>query len=225
MPPTCPKSRGIRSSYPHIWRQLDENTVQSHIWFFPAQRESSLVKCPYCDNEKTRVIDTSHDARGGTRRRRVCDKCGERFSLLRAPHPGHADVGEKDGTREEVLADKLMAGHQGGSCQAAAAFAADIERIAGEVEAELQQSGKAEVSSHMAGDLVIKKLKDLDEVAYIRYATVYLGFDDLESIRKEIDRLPGKSLTAVGSAQTPFSQKTKHSYAFQNHAVENKIVR
>ena len=188
MPPTCTKSRGIRSSYPHIWRQLDENTVQSHIWFFPAQRESSLVKCPYCDNEKTRVIDTSHDARGGTRRRRVCDKCGERFSSYERPILATPMLVKQDGTREEFSRDKLMAGIKV-ACAKRPVAAADIERIAGEVEAELQQSGKAEVSSHMAGDLVIKKLKDLDEVAYIRYATVYLGFDDLESIRKEIDRL------------------------------------
>jgi transcriptional repressor NrdR len=95
---------------------------------------------------------------------------------------------KQDGTREEFSRDKLMGGIKV-ACAKRPVAAADIERIAGEVEAELQQLGKAEVHSHMAGDLVIKKLKDLDEVAYIRYATVYLGFDDLESIRKEIDRL------------------------------------
>lgn len=146
------------------------------------------MKCPYCDNEKTRVIDTSHDVRGGTRRRRVCDKCGERFSSYERPILATPMLVKQDGTREEFSRDKLMAGIKV-ACAKRPVAAADIERIAGEVEAELQQSGKAEVSSHMAGDLVIKKLKDLDEVAYIRYATVYLGFDDLESIRKEIDRL------------------------------------
>ena len=70
--------------------------------------------------------------------------------------------------------------------------AADVERIAGEIEAELQQLGRAEVRSRYVGDLAIKKLKELDEVAYIRYAIVYLGLDDLESIRSEIDRLLGE---------------------------------
>ena len=146
------------------------------------------MKCPYCNNHKTRVIDTSHDARGGTRRRRVCDKCKERFSSYERPILATPMLVKQDGTREEFSREKLMGGIKV-ACAKRPVAAADIERIAGEVEAELQQSGKAEVSSHMAGDLVIKKLKSLDEVAYIRYATVYLGFDDLESIRKEIDRL------------------------------------
>jgi transcriptional repressor NrdR len=95
---------------------------------------------------------------------------------------------KQDGTREEFSREKLMAGIRL-SCAKRPVAAADIERIAGEVEAELQQMGKAEVDSHIVGDSVIEKLKGLDEVAYIRYATVYLGLDDLESIRKEIDRL------------------------------------
>ncbi len=75
------------------------------------------------------------------------------------------------------------------ACAKRPVAAADIERIAGEVEAELQQLGKAEVSSKFVGDSVIEKLKELDEVAYIRYVTVYMNLDDLEAIRKEIDRL------------------------------------
>jgi transcriptional repressor NrdR len=67
--------------------------------------------------------------------------------------------------------------------------AADIDRVAGEVEAELQMLGKSEVKSRVVGDKVIAKLKELDEVAYIRFAIVYLRLDDLESIRNEIDRL------------------------------------
>ncbi|MCP4416921.1 MAG: transcriptional repressor NrdR [Chloroflexi bacterium] len=146
------------------------------------------MKCPYCDNKKTRVIDTSHDTRGGTRRRRVCDNCRERFSSYERPILATPMLVKQDGTREEFSRDKLMAGIKV-ACAKRPVAAEDIERIAGEVEAELQQLGKAEVKSHVAGDRVIKKLKNLDEVAYIRYATVYLGFDDLESIRKEIDRL------------------------------------
>lgn len=146
------------------------------------------MKCPYCHHLKTRVIDTNHDARGGTRRRRVCDHCGERFSSYERPILATPMLVKQDGTREEFSREKLMAGIRL-SCAKRPVAAADIERIAGEVEAELQQMGKAEVDSHIVGDSVIEKLKGLDEVAYIRYATVYLGLDDLESIRKEIDRL------------------------------------
>lgn len=146
------------------------------------------MKCPYCDHVKTRVIDTNHDARGGTRRRRVCDQCKQRFSSYERPILATPLLVKQDGTREEFSRDKLMAGIRL-ACAKRPVGAADIERIAGEVEAELQQINKAEVSSRIVGDTVMVKLKDLDHVAYIRYATVYLGLDDLESIRLEIDRL------------------------------------
>ncbi len=146
------------------------------------------MKCPYCDHPKTRVIDTNHDTRGGTRRRRVCDHCRERFSSYERPILATPLLVKQDGTREEFSRDKLIAGIKV-ACTKRPVAAEDMERIAGEVEAELQQLGKAEVNSHIVGDSVIEKMKGIDEVAYIRYATVYLGLDDLDSIRKEIDRI------------------------------------
>ena len=146
------------------------------------------MKCPYCDHEKTRVIDTSHDTRGGTRRRRVCDKCQQRFSSYERPILATPLLIKKDGTREEFSREKVLAGVRV-ACAKRPVAAKDIERIIGEVEVELQQMGRAEVNSRLVGDKIIQKLKVLDEVAYIRYAIVYLGLDDLESIRTEIDRL------------------------------------
>jgi len=146
------------------------------------------MKCPYCDHGKTRVIDTSHDTRGGTRRRRVCDKCQQRFSSYERPILATPLLVKKDGTREEFSRDKVLAGIRV-ACAKRPVAAEDIDRIIGEVEAELQQMGRSEVNSRLVGDKIIKKLKALDEVAYIRYAIVYLGLDDLESIRTEIDRL------------------------------------
>jgi len=146
------------------------------------------VKCPYCSNKKTRVIDTSHDARGGTRRRRVCDKCDRRFSSYERPILATPLLVKRDNTREEFDRDKLIGGLRV-SCAKRPVAASDIDRIAGEIEAELQQMGRSEVPSKLVGDKVISKLKELDEVAYIRYAIVYLQLDDLESIRHEIDRL------------------------------------
>jgi len=137
------------------------------------------------------VIDTSHDGRGGIRRRRVCSQCDQRFSTYERPILATPLIIKKDGTREEFSRDKLIAGLRI-SCAKRPVSAADIERIVGEVEAELQHLGKAEVDSRLVGDKVIRGLKDLDEVAYIRYAIVYLGLDDLESIRGEIDRLLGE---------------------------------
>ena len=146
------------------------------------------MKCPYCDHKKTRVLDTSHDVRGGTRRRRVCDKCQQRFSSYERPILATPLLIKKDGTREEFSREKVLAGVRV-ACAKRPVAAKDIERIIGEVEAELQQMGRAEVNSRLVGDKIIKKLKNLDEVAYIRYAIVYLGLGDLESIRTEFDRL------------------------------------
>ncbi|MCB8944693.1 MAG: transcriptional repressor NrdR [Ardenticatenaceae bacterium] len=146
------------------------------------------MKCPYCDHSKTRVIDTSHDVRGGTRRRRICDNCDQRFSSYERPILATPLLIKRDGTREEFSREKLLAGLKV-ACAKRPISAADIDRIAGEVEAELQMIGKSEVRSRVVGDKVIVKLKELDEVAYIRFAIVYLRLDDLESIRNEIDRL------------------------------------
>jgi len=149
------------------------------------------MKCPYCGHKKTRVIDTSHDDQGGTRRRRECEGCGERFSSYERPLLATPMLIKKDKTRETFSRDKLIAGLQV-ACAKRPIGAADIERMAGEVEADLQQMGRSEVPSRTVGDLAIKKLKERDEVAYIRYAIVYLGLHDLESIRSEIDRLLGE---------------------------------
>lgn len=146
------------------------------------------MQCPYCQHEKTRVIDTSHDRRGGIRRRRVCVECDRRFSTYERAILATPLLVKKDGSREEFSRDKLISGLRV-SCAKRPVAAADIERIAGEVEAELQQLGRSEVPSRFVGDKVINKLKELDEVAYIRYAIVYLQLDDLESIQKEIQRL------------------------------------
>ena len=146
------------------------------------------MKCPYCEHEKTRVIDTSHDTRGGIRRRRVCVHCNQRFSTYERAVLATPLLVKRDGTREEFSRDKLMAGIRV-ACAKRPVAAIDIERMVGEIEAALQQMGKAEITSRLVGDQVIKQLKNLDEVAYIRYAIVYLRLDDLESVRTEIDQL------------------------------------
>jgi transcriptional repressor NrdR len=146
------------------------------------------MRCPYCEGEETRVIDTSHDARGGVRRRRECMVCEQRFStyeraILTAPL-----IIKEDGTREEFDRDKLLHGIRI-ACAKRPVSAADIERLGGEIEARLESMGKEEISSRIVGDMAIAGLKELDHVAYIRYAIVYLGLDDLQSVRDEINHL------------------------------------
>ena len=150
--------------------------------------------CPYCKKQQTRVIDTSHDTRGGIRRRRECMNCQERFSTYERAIITHPLVIKQDGTREEYDRDKLLRGIRL-ACVKRPVAVSSIDRLIGEIESKLQSAGKAEVPSRVIGDMAIKGLKDLDHIAYVRYAIVYLQLGDLQAIRTEIDHLldtPGR---------------------------------
>jgi len=146
------------------------------------------MRCPYCQHDDSKVLDTSHDSHGGIRRRRECLKCGQRFSSYERPILATPLIVKQDGTREEFDREKLARGVRI-ACAKRPVSAADIERMLGQVETQLQKMGKSEVSSRVVGDLVINGLKELDQIAYIRYAIVYLRLDDLHALRNEIDRL------------------------------------
>jgi transcriptional repressor NrdR len=146
------------------------------------------MHCPYCQFDRSRVVDTSHDSRGGIRRRRECERCRQRFSTYERPILATPLIVKQDGTREEFDRDKLVRGIRI-SCAKRPVSAADIDRLVGEIESKLQGMGREEVSSRVVGDMVINGLRELDQIAYIRYAIVYLGFDDLKAIREEINRL------------------------------------
>lgn len=146
------------------------------------------MRCPYCQHLESKVIDTSHDTRGGVRRRRECEQCRQRFSTYERPILATPLMIKQDGTREEFDREKLTRGIRI-ACAKRPVSAADIERLIGEIESALQRMGRAEVSSRVVGDMVIAGLKDMDQIAYIRYAIVYLHLDDLRSIRQEIDHL------------------------------------
>ena len=144
--------------------------------------------CPYCQHDQSKVLDTTHDSRGGVRRRRECENCHQRFSTYERPILATPLLIKKDGTREEFDREKMARGIRI-ACAKRPVSAADIERLVGEIESSLQRMGRAEVSVRVVGDMVIAGLKKLDQIAYIRYAIVYLHLDDLHAIRKEIDRL------------------------------------
>jgi transcriptional repressor NrdR len=144
------------------------------------------MKCPYCGHDKTRVVDTTADSRGGIRRRRECPDCRQRFSSYERVVLT-AMLVKKDGTREEFDREKLIRAIRV-ACAKRPVASADIERLAGEIESTLQQMSRSEVSSRVVGDMVLEGLRQLDDLAYIRYAIVYLELDDLAALRREIDR-------------------------------------
>lgn len=145
------------------------------------------MKCPYCGDNRTQVIATDHDARG-IRRRRECRACKERFTTLERAILTTPLVIKRDGRREEFDRDKLLSGLRI-SCARRPVSADSLERLVDSVEERIRKTGRAEVPSRTIGDLVIAELRELDPVSYIRYAIVYLGLEDLEAVRTEINRL------------------------------------
>lgn len=146
------------------------------------------MRCPYCQHDQSNVLDTTHDARGGVRRRRECEHCKKRFSTYERPILNAPLIVKKDGTREEFSRDKLTEGIRM-ACSKRPVSASQIEALVAEIESSLQQLGRAEVSSRIVGDMAINGLKKLDQIAYIRFAIVYLQMSDLHQIRDEIDSL------------------------------------
>lgn len=146
------------------------------------------MRCPHCESENTHVIDTTHDTRGGVRRRRECESCKQRFSTYERAIQATPLIIKKDNSREEFDREKLLQGVRL-ACSKRPVSAAEIERLAGEVETGLQHMNKQEVPSRVIGDLVISGLKDLDHVAYIRYAIVYLPLNNLRDVQKEVNLL------------------------------------
>jgi transcriptional repressor NrdR len=146
------------------------------------------MRCPFCSHDDSKVIDTTHDARGGVRRRRECESCHQRFSTYERAILSTPLIIKQDGSREEFDREKLKRGIRI-ACTKRPVSAEDIDRLAGEVESDLESLGKSEVTSRFIGDKVINRLKQIDLIAYIRYASVYLKLGDLRAIRDEIDHL------------------------------------
>jgi transcriptional repressor NrdR len=145
------------------------------------------MQCPYCGSAALKVLDTT-DTKTGIRRRRECSHCEQRFTTYERPLSATPVLIKSDGNREEFDREKLKRGIWN-ACAKRPIPAAEIDKLANHVETYLQALGRPEVSSHVVGDLVIQGLKDLDSIAYIRYAIVYLGLDNLLSVRSEIDKL------------------------------------
>lgn len=145
--------------------------------------------CPFCSNEFTRVVDKREGESGKvTRRRRECQKCTRRFTTFERAETLDLLVVKKDGKREAFDRIKLRSGIFK-ACEKRPVSAGDIEKAIDEIESELRKEGIGEVSSKKIGNLVIKKIKKLDEVAYIRFASVYRQFTDLGDFEKELAKL------------------------------------
>jgi len=157
------------------------------------------MKCPYCESEDSNVID-SRDVNEGVRRRRQCLECDSRFTTYERVLPGSLFVVKKDQRREEFSKSKLLVGIRK-ACEKRPLPAGAIDKMAEDIEAELYQIGRAEINSTTIGDMVMERLKEVDNIAYIRFASVYRDFTDITDLKQEIDTLVGNSETIHASEQ------------------------
>ncbi|MDR1299596.1 MAG: transcriptional regulator NrdR [Oscillospiraceae bacterium] len=147
------------------------------------------MKCPYCGVSDSRVIDSRPAEEGSTiRRRRECSACQRRFTTFETVEQVPLVVIKKDGSRQTFDRMKLL-GSMLRACEKRTVSLSDLEAASAEIEQELQNSLEREISSSKIGELVMDKLKRLDEVAYVRFASVYRQFRDINSFMEELHKL------------------------------------
>lgn len=146
------------------------------------------MKCPYCMAQESKVIDKRDSDQTSTRRRRECLLCHKRFTTYERVELVELTVVKKDGRRETFNPDKLRAGVLR-ACEKRPIARSVVDELVDSVMAEIRGSGNPEISSHALGDLVMARLKNLDQVAYIRFASVYRSFADLVSFQEEVQQL------------------------------------
>ena len=147
------------------------------------------MKCPYCSFEESKVIDSRPTDEGERiRRRRECLKCQKRFTTYEIIESLPIIVIKKEKSREVFNRDKLINGMLK-ACEKRPVSINDIERAVDDIEVKLQNSLDREVTSDAIGELVMEKLKELDEVAYVRFASVYRQFKDLSTFMEELNKL------------------------------------
>ena len=147
------------------------------------------MKCPFCGDTESKVVDSRHSEDGNSiRRRRECTKCGKRFTTYEIIETVPLIVVKKDGTRESFDRVKLFNGLLR-ACEKRPVPVEVIEKAVTDIESQLQNSLEKEITSGKIGELAMEKLKDIDEVAYVRFASVYRQFKDVSTFVDEVTKL------------------------------------
>lgn len=147
------------------------------------------MKCPYCGYAESKVIDSRPADEGSSiRRRRECLSCRKRFTTYETVESLPMVVVKKDGSRQSFDRRKLLGGMIR-ACEKRPVPVAELERVSEEIEQEVQNSMEREVSTQKIGEMVMERLKKIDEVAYVRFASVYRQFKDIDTFMKELNKL------------------------------------
>ena len=146
------------------------------------------MKCPYCGFSESKVVDSRPADEGSIRRRRECLQCERRFTTYETVESLPMVVIKKDGSRQSFDRSKVLRGIQR-SCEKRPVPVAEMERMTTEIEQELQNNLEREISTELVGEMVMDKLKKADEVAYVRFASVYRQFKDINTFMSELNKL------------------------------------
>ena len=147
------------------------------------------MKCPFCGHENTRVIDSRPaDDNNSIRRRRLCDDCGKRFTTYEKVETIPLIVIKKDNNREQYDRSKIEAGVLR-ACHKRPISAEQITKLIDEVEVEVFNREEKEIASSVIGEILMDKIKDLDAVAYVRFASVYREFKDVNTFMNELKKI------------------------------------
>ena len=147
------------------------------------------MKCPFCGYSESKVIDSRPaDENSSIRRRRECLSCGKRFTTYETVESLPMVVVKKDGSRQSFDRRKVLGGMIR-ACEKRPVPLADLEKIAEEIEQDLQNPMEREVSTETIGEKVMERLRNVDQVAYVRFASVYRQFKDIDTFMKELNKL------------------------------------
>jgi transcriptional repressor NrdR len=147
------------------------------------------MRCPYCTNEDTKVVD-SRQVEAQIRRRRECEKCEKRFTTFERVESAELYIIKKNGSRQPFDSEKLRISIRK-ACEKRPISLSQIEKMVDDIEAKLRNEDSIEIRSSRVGNLVMQKLRKADPVAYIRFASVYQDFGDLEAFEEMISKLKG----------------------------------
>jgi transcriptional repressor NrdR len=143
----------------------------------------SNMRCPYCNAENSKTLETRDSPENNTRRRRECVSCGKRFTTYEYVETVELMVRKKDGKLERFDVNKIIRGLQK-ACEKRPVTMSQINELASQVRSDLMLKGTEEIASREIGDLIIKYLKNVDRIAYIRFASVYKQFEEPEDFRQ-----------------------------------------
>ena len=150
------------------------------------------MRCPRCNETGTRVIDSRDlEAESTIRRRRECETCAYRFTTYERPEGARLTVLKRDGSRQEFDRNKLQAGLLK-ALEKRPVTLERVEQAVEDIESTVRARGEAEISSKEIGRLATEALRDIDQLAYIRFASVYHSYEDIDTLKREVDRLMGQ---------------------------------